>query len=567
MSPVQNQPIPFGRMRKVLQYALPSAFLVGVLASPAAALTLTPIGTYASGIFDASAAEIPTYDAVTQRLFISNDAAKTIDVLSISDPTNPSLLFSLDITSYGGGINSVAFSNGILAAAVEAVVKQDPGSVVFFNADGEFLNSVTVGALPDMLTFTPDNTKVLVGNEGEPNDDYTIDPEGSVSIIDISNGIENASVTTAGFTAFNNRKDELIAAGVRIFGPNATVAQDLEPEYITASEDSTKAWIALQENNAIAILDILSGEITDIYPLGFKDHSLPGNELDGSDRDGAINIRNWPILGMYQPDAITSYTVNGKTYIVTANEGDARDYDGFSEESRLGNLTLDPDVFPNAEELQANENLGRLTVTTATGDTNGDGIFKEIYAFGARSFSIWDGDSLELIYDSGSDFERLIADRFPDFFNSNHREISFDTRSDDKGPEPEGVVLGEIMGRTYAFVGFERFGGVITYDITDPSRPFFVDYVNNRDFFGNPEAGTAGDLGPEGLIFISADQSPNQKPLVVVTNEVSGTTTLFQVNIPEETPASVPEPASALAFLVLAPLGYETLKRKGKREA
>ncbi|MES1024610.1 choice-of-anchor I family protein [Gloeocapsa sp. BRSZ] len=511
------------------------------------AISLAPISTYETGIFDEGAAEIVEYDPQTQRLFVVNANSATLDVLDISDPNNIQALDSISLTPYGAVANSVDIFDGVLAVAVENEDTQLPGKAVFFNTDGNFLSSVEVGALPDMLTFTPDGRKVLVANEGEPSDDYTIDPEGSISIIDVSGGFENLTqdnVTTAGFSAFNDRKDELIASGVRIFGPNATVAQDLEPEYIQVSADSTTAWIALQENNALGVLDLGSGEITDILPLGFKDHSLPGNGLDVSDRDGAINIANWPIKGIYQPDGFATYEVNGETYIVTANEGDARDYEGYSEEARIKDLVLDPVAFPNAAELQADEALGRLTVTTANGDTDGDGDFDELYVFGGRSFAIWDTQG-NLVYESGDDFERIIAETYPQFFNSNHIENSFDTRSDDKGPEPEDVTIGEINGRFYAFIGLERVGGIMTYDITDPTSPQFVQYINNRDFSGDPEAGTAGDLGTEGIIFISAEDSPNGKPLVVTASEVSGTTTVFEITVNSD---GTPEPTGELVF-------------------
>lgn len=558
-------------IQKLIAFIAPSAFLLGIMANPAEAISLKPIGTYSTGIFDASAAEIPTYDPVSQRLFVVNAAAKTIDVIGISDPTNPLLLFNIDINTYfsGGNANSVSFNNGILAAAVEAPVTQDLGKALFFNADGNFLGNVTVGALPDMLTFTPDGNRLLVANEGEPNNDYTIDPEGSVSIIDLDfSNLSNSNVITAGFAQFNSQIDQLRNAGVRIFGPNATVAQDVEPEYITVSPDSNTAWVALQENNAIAVLDLINNQFTDILPLGFKDYSLPGNGFDASDRDDAINITNWPVLGIYQPDGITSYTVNGKTYIVTANEGDTRDYDGFSEEVRLGNSSyqLDPNVFPNAEELKLPENLGRLTVTNTLGDSNGDGLFEEIYAFGGRSFSIWEWDeaagTLNQVYDSADNFEQIIAQRFPDFFNSNHVENSFDTRSDDKGPEPEDVKIAEINGRFYAFIGLERVGGIMTYDVTDPVNPVFVNYTNNRDFMAvSPLNGmtnpAAGDLGTEGLLFISAADSPNGQPLLVAANEVSGTTTLFSIQS-----QSVPEPGTIFGLVAIGSMGLLKFKRQ-----
>jgi 2',3'-cyclic-nucleotide 2'-phosphodiesterase / 3'-nucleotidase / 5'-nucleotidase len=507
---------------------------------------LTPIGTFETGIFDESAAEIAAYDPVTRRLFVVNGADNAVDVLDIGSPTAPTRSNRIAISDLGGGINSVAFQNGILAAAIEAETAQDNGTVAFFDADGNLLGQVEVGALPDMLTFTPDGNTVLVANEGEPNDAYTVDPEGSVSVIDISGGPAAATVRTAGFAAFNDRVDELRAAGLRVFGPGATLAQDVEPEYIVVSPDGTTGFVALQENNAIAVLDIAAAEITNIYPLGTIDHGLPEHALDASDRDGAINIRPWPVRGMFQPDAIDVFEHDGRLYLLTANEGDARDYDGYGEEARVKDLTLDPAAFPDAEALQADSALGRLTVTTAMGDTDGDGVFEALYSFGTRSFSVWELTSAgpALVFDSGSDFERITARRFPNNFNASNSSNAPDTRSDNKGPEPEGVVVGMVDGRPYAFVGLERIGGVMVYSLDQPANPQFVTYVNNRDFDGDPEAGTAGDLGPEGLVFIPAADSPTGGPLLVVSNEVSGTTTLYSV-----TPEAAEPPMTMLQLL------------------
>ncbi|WP_204152379.1 choice-of-anchor I family protein [Leptolyngbya sp. CCY15150] len=500
-------------------------------------IQLSVIGNYETGVFGQSAAEIPAYDPTTQRLFVVNAQSATIEVLDLSDPSQPVKLFDIDVSAFGNGgaANSVAVQNGIVAIAVENSDKQANGQVVFYAADGDgttALSSVDVGALPDMLIFTPDGTKLLVANEGEPSDDYTVDPEGSVSIIDLSGGVANVTqtnVTTATFNAFDAQREDLIAAGVRIFGPNASTSQDFEPEYIAVSADSTTAWIALQENNAFAVLDLTTGQITDILPLGFKDHSLPGNGIDASDRDDSINIQPWPVFGMYQPDAIAAYSVGGQTFIVSANEGDARDYAGFAEESRIADLTLDATAFPNAVDLQSDEQLGRLTVTTTLGQ-NENGEYEALYAYGSRSFSIWDAQG-NLVFDSGDDFEQITAAQLPNDFNANNDENgSFESRSDNKGPEPEGVTLGQINGRTYAFIGLERIGGVMVYDITDPSAAEFVEYINPRDFAGDAAAGMAGPLGPEGLVFISAQDSPTGFPLLVVSNEVSGSTTIFSIN-------------------------------------
>ena len=487
-------------------------------------VALSVLGTYATGIYNQGAAEIVAYDPQTRRLFVVNGATSKIDVLSIASPSNPTLLFSIDVSPYGRQANSVAVKNGIVAAAVEAVVKTDPGKVVFYNADGSFLNSLPVGVLPDMVTFTPNGLKVLVANEAEPNSDYTIDPEGSVSIVDISGGVANATVTTAGFAQFNGTQ---LAPSIRIFGPNATVAKDLEPEYISVAPDGLTAWVTLQENNAVGVLNLTNNSFTSLIGLGFKNHNLTGFGLDASDRDNANNIANWQVFGMYQPDAVAVTEHNGETFFITANEGDAREYTGFIEEVRVSSLMLDPTIFPNAATLKMDANLGRLTVTNRLGDTDNDGDFDALYVFGGRSFSIWRPDG-EQIFDSGDSFEQITSSFLPPRFNAGHTTNARDDRSDNKGPEPEGVAVGEAFGRKYAFFVLERFGGVAVYDITNPFEPRFAHYINNRNFEAATNTAAAGDLGPEGLQFIPAGQSPNGRPMLVVANEVSGTTTVYQ---------------------------------------
>jgi 2',3'-cyclic-nucleotide 2'-phosphodiesterase/3'-nucleotidase/5'-nucleotidase len=551
-----DPPYPSGRpARRGRRRATTGILTVGLAASALAAtsadaapkprISLTAIGAYETGQYDESAAEIVAHDPSTQRLFVVNAQKGAIDVLDISTPGSPQFFKTL-VSRTGGGVNSVAVSDGVLAIAVQDPTSpQHPGTVEFYSTDGMFLSSVVVGALPDMVTFTPDGTKLVVANEGEP-DNYCADgegdPEGSVSIIDVSDGAANvteADVETAGFAAFNGDIEALRAAGVRIFGPGASVAQDLEPEYVAIDADSTTAWVSLQENNAFAVVDLASATVTDILPLGFKDHSLPGNGLDASNRDGSINIRNWPVNGMYMPDAIDAYEFAGQTYLVSANEGDARDYDCFSEEARIKDLTLDPNAFLNASDLQADTQLGRLNSTTSFDtigfEMDGDQFVPittpsaELYAYGARSFSIWAADGT-LVFDSGDQLEQITASMLPADFNStNDENDSFDSRSDDKGPEPEGVVIAELYSKTYAFIGLERVGGVMVYDITTPKNPKFVQYVNNRDFTGDAEAGTAGDLGPEGLTVITPEDSPNGKALLVVGNEVSGTVTIYEI--------------------------------------
>ena len=482
------------------------------------------IGTYSTGAFDEGAAEIVDYDPKTKQLFVVNGDAKTVDILDISEPSEPKKVAEISAANHGKAANSVSIHKDLVALAIQADDKTQPGKVAIYKTSGEFVKDFTVGALPDMVIFSPDGKYVLAACEGEPNDDYTVDPEGTVAVIDISNGVDKGTVKIADFKKWNSSG---APRGARIVKPGATAAQDFEPEYIAVSPDSKTAWVTLQENNAVGVIDIAAGQITNVVGLGFKDHSkIP---LDASNKDDKINLATWPVLGMYQPDTIVAFEVGGETYLAVANEGDAKDYDGWSEEARVKDLTLDAEAFPNAAELQDNANLGRLKTTTSLGDTDGDGDHDQIYAYGGRSFSIWNAAG-EMIFDSGDEIERILSESFPNEFNSTNDENgSFDNRSDDKGPEPEALEIGKMGDKTYAFVGLERMGGFMIYDVSNPAAPSFVDYVTTRNFEGDPAAGTAGDLAPEGLKFISKSDSPNGKALLAVANEVSGTTTLFEL--------------------------------------
>lgn len=934
-------------------------FVSAILASSFGAYSqqiqsINHLSSYSTGNVDA--AETVAYDAASKRSFFTSSSTNEMGILDVSDPTNPTLITTVDLSTYGGGPNSIDTKNGIVAVAIEANTKTDNGFVVFFDTTGSYIGQVTVGALPDMITFTHSGDMLLVANEGEPNDDYTVDPDGSISIVDMSGGVSAASVSHITFDAFNSRKAQLQNKGIRIFGNDGqqTVAQDLEPEYITVSADDALAYVSCQEANAFVVVDIANQSILDIQPLGYKNHMLgtpsvemysvnsttanwpslgtpvydggqpevmlggfsglfydstqststelvfyaipdrgpndaavakadvnpsvnqnlrpfklpnyqgrivkitlntttgtttadetllyrqngttpitgkgnipgydevpvtyadantswssvdytdasneeyaalpydelggdfegivrdnngnfwmcdeyrpaiykfdvngvlidryvpdgcsqlgttamptgtygnetlpavynkrwanrgfeaiaydgdndliyafiqsplynpssvtknnsdvirilaidattgapaaeyvyilennreanysmsrtdkigdafytgngkflvverdsegptvkqakkmvfeinlvgatntltafandtleiktvdelvgmgvqpvhktkvvnlpsigyegsdkiegiswlPGNRMalmndndfglagagitdnsvlgivtfgddysfDASNDDGVINITNHPTLGMYMPDGIASYEVNGVTYIVTANEGDSRDYDGYSEEDRVKDLTLDPTAYPNASALQEDENLGRLKTTYADGDYDGDGDYDQIYSYGARSFSIFD-EYGNLVFDSGNQFGTTTSTEEPDLFNEDEGE--FDGRSDDKGIEPEAVAIGEIDGYVYAFIGFERQSAIVVYDITDPYAPQFIDYYNNRSY---DSTGLVGDAAPEIIKFINADDSPNGKEMLMVGYEVSGTVGFIQV--------------------------------------
>jgi hypothetical protein len=480
----------------------------------------------------ASTVEVIAHDPASQRIFATSAIENRFDIVDFSNPLSLQTIASVDMTPYGG-ITGIATKNGIVAVASPNADEQQDGSVVFFDIDGNYLNQVGAGALPDMIVFSPDGSKVLTANEGQPNNAYTIDPEGSVTVIDLSNGVEQLTqndASTLFFTDFNADEAALTAIGVRKTFAASTLSQDLEPEYITISPDGATAWIACQENNALAVLDLNSMQYTHLLPLGTKDYSSFGNGFDASDKGGVIHLSNWPVKGYLIPDAIANYAVNGVRYIVTANEGDEKEYGDFEERATINSseIVLDSAAFPHADFLRAETNLGRFRITNLNGDTDGDGDFDELYAVGARSFSILNAETMEMVYDSGDDFERITANDpvFGAIFNSSNSSNSFKNRSRAKGPEPEGLSLATIKGRTYAFVALERIGGVMVYDITDPANVSYVDYKNTRTVDGSNEG---GDLGPEYVLYVAPGESPDGKAYVLISNEVSGTIVVFEV--------------------------------------
>ena len=561
-------------------------------------LDIAVVGRFNTGIYGQSAAEIVQFHKASKSAFAINAAQNRIEVIplsalpvtSVGSPVSDNSLASTaftfpdsvtvknaagnDVTINLGEANSIAIYADMLAIAVAAPLKTDNGAVLFYSLSatgvGTFVKAVSVGALPDMLTFTPDGSKVLVANEGEPDTDYQADPEGSVSVISLSDGVPADVAATINLTSnmvFSSdlldetdydtdtkRRALLQAAGVKFAGPaGTTVAQDLEPEYITVSADSKKAWVSLQEANAIGILDLTDMTI-EVKALGLKDWSQ--YSMDYTNEDEVPSFRKLPgVYGLYQPDTIASYQWNGATFIVSANEGDSRDWDAYSEDIRAADI-IDPDELNKtfSTELQAlydatggDDGLGRLKVTAALVDPDNDGVVESLYAYGGRSFSIWD-QNINQVYDSGDDFGRISAAILGNNFNSAHTENKGDNRSDDKGGEPEAVDVGTIAGRTYTFIAQERSGDLFVYDVTNPFQAAFVSHYNNRNFdvefelddeLADPcdtsegmdctEVPLAGDLGPESVKFVAASDSPNGNPLLIVGNEVSGSVTVYQV--------------------------------------
>lgn len=470
-----------------------------------------------------TAAEISAYDPDTKKLFVVNAVKSAIDVINMENPFDLVYESEISITPYGAGVNSVAVSNGLLAAAVESNPKTDPGNVVVWKTkDLSLISVITVGSLPDMVAFSHNGRYIVSANEAEPNEDYTVDPHGSISIIKVP----GFSSTTIDFASFASALPALKAQGFRTPGPaGTTFAQDVEPEYVAIFEDSRTAWVSLQENNALARVDLHSAKIEEILPLGYKDHSLPENKLDPSDRDEMVSLRNVPVKGMFLPDGIAAFRHGAAHLVITANEGDSRirptsddalppleEGDLFNEELRIGSADLDLAKFPNAEELQENTNLGRLKITNTMGDTDGDGDFDELYSFGTRSFTIRNGSNGSIVYESGSELEKYLLEQSFSSYD--------DGRSDDKGAEPESVTVGKVGPRTLAFIGLERADAVVVVDVTTPGSPLYWQVLHTGD-------------APEGILFIPAHESPNGNSLLVTSCEGDGTVQVFQLSTEE----------------------------------
>ncbi|MDP5220416.1 choice-of-anchor I family protein [Ruegeria sp. 2205SS24-7] len=467
------------------------------------------------------------------KLYVTNGAQDRIDIFTIPDEVGAvtDLVETIDLSGLEGydGVQSVAVRNGVVAVAISVAAVEEtvfgqtsmlaqPGFVALFDAESlDLLSTVEVGNLPDQLTFNADGTQLLVAGEGEKNDDSDNDnnPLGTVAVIDTTDPTA-PSAEILDFTQFNGLEDLARDAGIRI-QDGVSFAEDVEPEYIAISPDGSTAFVSLQENNAIAKIDLVSNEVVDIFSLGRVDFSSE-SALDADD-NGKINITNFDnLVGFRMADAITSFEVNGQTFIATANEGDSRDFD----EDRVGDLAEAGLIDPSVDIT----GLERLEVSTIDGDTDGDGDIDVLHTFSSRSFSIFDADG-NLVFDSGSQFEQIIADLAPERFNDDDGDDGED-RSDAKGPEPEAIAVGEVGGRLYAFIGLERDSGIMIYDISEPENAFFVNYIPPLHV-DNAAEGEPALHSPEVIAFISEDESGTGNAQIAVSYEVSGTTAVYDL--------------------------------------
>ncbi len=476
--------------------------------------------------------EIVSFDSLSKTLWVSGVTG--VDVL---DAKTGAFKQRIDITPYGAS-NSVSIHNGIAAVAVENTNNRAlPGKVLLFDtitralADGK--NIIEVGSLPDMLAFSADGSRLLVANEGTPNwvnggiNDYgtrignTVprvygyaspevqaakDPVGSVSIIDMATRTVSATATLAG----------VATSGTHI---RTSTGMDFEPEYLAINKAGTRAYVSLQEANAMGVLDIEAGSFVSVIGLGAKNFKDSGNRIDPLN-NGISKLELVDVKGLYMPDGVALYETQGKTYVLMANEGDFREDD--ADRSAAGGLGA----------LTPLNNLRVLNTESSAGT---------LFATGGRSFSIRDTDG-SIVYDSGE-----ILDR-----EAMAMGIYNDSRSRDKGVEPEGIEVMQIGGRSFAFVGLERtaynndadkpanyVAAIAIFDITDPANSSFVRMLK-----------TDGDMAPEGLKGYAMDGFN----YLAYSSEVSNTTTVYQL-------APVPEPAT-YALMLAGLAGVLALSRR-----
>jgi YVTN family beta-propeller protein len=492
--------------------------------------------------------EILQWDKVNKQVITANPYAEAVSFIPLGEDLTFGEPEDLDMS--GNGVpQSISFcvdEEGKAHLAVGLDVDGLTGAVAFVDVATRTIPAVV--DLPtsiDAVAFSPDCSMVAAAGEGEPNDDEGVDPEGNVVIIDAT----TYDAKVADFREWDSeaatakaKKDGIHLAGV----PGTLFSEDVEPEYVAFSEDGSKVYVTLQEANAIAVVDVSTATVTDIFPIGFKDYSTGKLEADFSNEDGGENIQSWkgvPLKTMPQPDTIATYMspVDGEEYMVFANEGDAKDYEMFSEEIRAGDLAdevstlADSGLVPVCDNIDASlldeAVLGRLKITSTEGLSQKGDCYEELVGYGGRSFSIMDTKG-KVVYDSMDIMEAALASGFPGQHNSEGHLDDMDDRSDDKGIEPEGLKLVKVGDKVLAIVAGERPSVIYIFDITDPADVVYHSVNGLYDC----ETGDSLLGDPEGMDVISDFSSSVKGDILLVGGAYSNTLTLFEIVEGDEAP-------------------------------
>lgn len=499
-------------------------------------------------------AEIPTYHPASKRLFSTNGARNTVDVYDLSNPAKPVRINRVDLKNFGSDVTSVAAGRDVVVAAVHkaetfsanGVPSLPNGVLVVMDLDGKVISSPDLkGVLPDAVTFTPSGTRALVAIEGQPvcakddpattineSTDYlkAVDPLGGVSIVDLSDP-RNPDVSFVGFKGFT--VSELRAKGLALSSVVNDASKDLEPEYIVAL-DEMKAYVTIQEANGIGVLDLQNRAWIDVRRA--FESKLVGTPIDTSDRDSGRGPRSYVnVVGASQPDAIAGFKIGSGHYLVTANEGDAREYSCLNDDLRASSLKVDSRRFRDWKTWSANSELGRSKVNPNAGDRDGDGDIDTIHLRGARSMTIYRNGAV--LWDSGKLLEEIQTSAFGvQNINGSH-SLSTDKstvnylpqdRSDDKGSEPEGIAVGIVGDARVAVLGLERMSALVVFDISNLRAPSLIKWIQMMPVTSTPVS-QATAWSPEGVVFVPAEKSPNGKALFITSFELSGSLTIHQI--------------------------------------
>lgn len=542
--------------RYVSLFAVPAIVLGLGLSIPAQAedgFSVTKLGVFDS-LSGVGGAEIASYHAATKQVYITNGARNRVDIVSIANPADPRWVSAIDVNPYGDNITSVAAGKFVVAVAVhrsptfavDGTPTLNTGKLVIARPSGSIIRVIDLGSSqPDSVTFTPDGLTALVAIEGEPicakdnsatpadeSKDYAFakDPRGAVAIVDLKNP-KTAKPKLAGFSKFSAA--ELKAKGLVVSLTSKNPAVDLEPEYVSPLDNST-AYVSLQEANGIALVDLKSAKVREIYSAGTTDLSTTAFDL--SDKDSGAGPATYSnVVALAMPDALAAFKSGKDNYVVTANEGDDRaDWSCFTavDDKRAKDMKVDSIAFPTWDALKADSKLGRAKVNPNIGDSNGDGSYEQLYLLSNRSFSIFKNG--QRIYDSGNLLEQLQItnfglDKINGEWNTTTGAYSAQSRSDDKGPEAEGVTVGMVGSSRVAVIGMERMSALLFVDITNPANPAVIKWEQMLPLSNIVPGALMQTWSPEGLLFIDAKESPNGKALVLTSYEVSGSLSIHQI--------------------------------------
>ncbi|MBL0886128.1 alkaline phosphatase [Myceligenerans sp. I2] len=277
---------------------------------------------------DETVAEISAVSEDGRTVVYTDAAGRRIGFLDITDPANPRGLGSLSLAELGDAEDEPT-SVAVVGDHVLVVVNTSDS---YTNPSGRLdivdlatrtkVRSIDLGGQPDSIAVTPDGGHAVVAIENERDEDVPADdapdgdegnlpqaPAGFVQIIDLpGTDPTDWSARPVPLTAPDGSALPALAdAGV-------DTPVDPEPEYVAINPAGTRAAVTLQENNAVVLIDVASGEVTSVFSAG--ERALTGVDTV---EDDAIDLTGELAAAPREPDAIAWVD---DAHVATANEGD-----------------------------------------------------------------------------------------------------------------------------------------------------------------------------------------------------------------------------------------------------